>query len=154
MSEVITPVTVRQVSVDLVRPLRHRVLRSGSMDRSSGSCIGHGADGLIEAHPHWGVVRDGHPVLSHLRNRGTQRQVLALLSTKCPPEPSRATDIDVDRHLLAGAEALQRRQASGAYRQRQALPPWSECLYVLDRPSQRLHRDARQRGGVAGERHA
>jgi GNAT superfamily N-acetyltransferase len=28
MSEVITPVTVRQVPVDLVRPLRHRVLRS------------------------------------------------------------------------------------------------------------------------------
>jgi GNAT superfamily N-acetyltransferase len=34
MSEVMTPVTVRKVPVDLVRPLRHRVLRSGFPESS------------------------------------------------------------------------------------------------------------------------
>jgi GNAT superfamily N-acetyltransferase len=34
MREVITPVTVRQVPVDLVRPLRHRVLRNGFPEAS------------------------------------------------------------------------------------------------------------------------
>jgi GNAT superfamily N-acetyltransferase len=34
MSEVITPVTVREVPVDLVRPLRHRVLRNGFPESS------------------------------------------------------------------------------------------------------------------------
>jgi GNAT superfamily N-acetyltransferase len=34
MSEVIAPVSVRQVPVDLVRPLRHRVLRSGFPEAS------------------------------------------------------------------------------------------------------------------------
>jgi GNAT superfamily N-acetyltransferase len=34
MTDVITPVTVREVPVDLVRPLRHRVLRSGFPEAS------------------------------------------------------------------------------------------------------------------------
>ena len=80
-----------------------------------------------------------------MRDRSAERQLLSVVTAQRPAEPSWPANLHVHGYALAGSQLLARSQAPVSDRDRQPLASGPERFDVLDCPTQRLYRHARQR---------